>query len=408
MKKIFTTFLFSLISLLVMAQYQWVSTPKSDILSEDVVFTKLFQDSQDNIWVGCSRSTLLKYDGTNWTILDNSTLNLDNTFEFINDIYEDPQGRIWVSTGGGIACFHNNNWTTYSQSNVLPYGYGYAFDAIYFNDKMYFSVFDGVLTYDESSWVYEEIEGGQWAPGLGIDSNDQLWIAFANGFPSFRLNGTTWEEFTTDNSDICFNFLYDMHLTGTGKLWFYGPNGSACMYDGTSFTSGADLGNWGITSSIYAIHSNGVSDDIWIATNFYGPGLAHRQNGVNTFYNETHGLLSSNLVDVFVANDGSIWVIGDEFIAKGNTTSSTEQVENSIALTVSPNPTTGEVYFNYETESLPTQFEVQVFHPDGRNLKTVQQDIYESLDLNEFSSGLYFLRLIFDEGFTADVKVFKR
>ncbi len=411
MKKLLLSFFFASLTIALTAQYQWVSTPKTDILSEDVIFANLFQDSQNNIWIGCSSSTLLKYDGTNWTVIDNSTLNFSNGFEFINDIYEDPQGRIWVSSGGGIACFHNNSWTTYTNSNGLPYDYGYAYDAIYFNNKMYFSVFDGVMTYDGSSWTYEEIQGGQWISRLSEDGNGQLWISFANGFPSFRLNGNTWEEFTADNSDICFNYLYEMHLTGTGKLWFYGPNGAACRYDGTTFTSGADLGDWGmgLGTSLYGIHSDGVSDDIWIATNFTGKGLAHRQNGVNTFYDQTHGLQSGNLVDVFVANDGSVWAIGEEFVAIGNSTpTSTEDAGDEIPLTVFPNPTTGKLHLNLLTTTLPNEVNVQISYPDGRLAKNIQQYTYDPIDMSELPSGLYFLSFVFDENIGKVVKVFKQ
>jgi len=44
MKKVLCALLFVSLTFALTAQYQWVSTPKEDIVDEELVFARLFQD----------------------------------------------------------------------------------------------------------------------------------------------------------------------------------------------------------------------------------------------------------------------------------------------------------------------------------------------------------------------------
>ena len=77
----------------------------------------LIIDEKDILWVGTHEGGLVKIDDANWTVYDttNSGLPSDSVIAFaIDDNY------IWIGTGtfyGGLAKFDGTNWTVFDTSN---------------------------------------------------------------------------------------------------------------------------------------------------------------------------------------------------------------------------------------------------------------------------------------------------
>lgn len=82
-------------------------------------------DHQGNKWIGvsgdCSGGTrtpggIVKFDGTTWTVYDQS--NSDLPSDIFSSITIDNQGNKWIGTlDSGLAKFDGTNWTVYNTSN---------------------------------------------------------------------------------------------------------------------------------------------------------------------------------------------------------------------------------------------------------------------------------------------------
>lgn len=396
------------------AQYTFTKVNATELVPTSLVFLEILQTSDDNIWIACNSNKILRFDGADWILYDNTSLNLDG-FSFLKSIYEDPEGRVWFTTsGGGLTYFYEDSWTTFTAADGLPTAVNYS--AIFYNDKMYFSGSNGVMTYDGNSWVDQDIPNAfSSETQLGVDGDGNLWILFKENNSAFRSNGMTWEEVNTSNSDICYNNFNGMHTTGAGDLWFYGDDGKVCHYDGTNYTSDANLADWGIGlgGKITTIDSDGVGDDVWIASSGTGTnGLVHRKNGVNHYYTIDDGLNSNWITDLVVANDGqTIYAIsvGTLYTGKVSNSVSTKNIsakENNW--TLSPNPTDGIVMIDQQNNVLANEIKVEIFSIEGKLLSRKQQNISEGIDLSYFSTGWYALRITSENQSVNNMKVFKK
>lgn len=310
--------------------------------------------------------------------------------------------------------FYEDSWTTFTEADGLPTSVNYS--AMYYNDKMYFSGRNGVMTFDGSSWFDQDIPNVfSSETKLEIDNDGHLWVVFKTNNSAMRLIGETWEKMSTTNSNICYDEFNGMHKTGTGYLWFYGDDGKVCRYDGSDFTSEVDLANWGVGlgGKITAIDSDGVGNDIWMAASGTGSnGIVHRKNGVNHYYGIDEGLSSSWIKDLIVANDGqTIYAVINGTLYTGTESNSVSTKEISAKenkWTLYPNPTNGMVMINDENNRVTSHVTIDVFSIEGRLLFSKQQHIFEEIDLSNFPTGWYSLRVISKDQVINNMKVFKK
>ena len=78
----------------------------------------IYQDSNNNLWIGSKEEGVCKYDGQSYTYFTTDDGLADN---FVREIQEDHEGKIWFSTGQGYCYFDGQNFTTLSVSEELDY-----------------------------------------------------------------------------------------------------------------------------------------------------------------------------------------------------------------------------------------------------------------------------------------------
>ena len=211
----------------------WSFLPYPDPNFTSEYFTDILYLSDDNIWLAALNG-LYHYDGNDWTFTGN--------IESCTGFAVDSQGKIYVRTPSRILIIENNVITADYNTNNSP------------------------LT-------------GIFIAGLGVDANDNLWIAEGgiNSIQKVSSDGT-WTAYTDAEYPSIDLPLGDFHFDSNGNVWVPADLVGVLKYDGTTWTNPVKdnidlLDNYNVysiesdsTGKVYFAHQYGVTtllDDEW-------------------------------------------------------------------------------------------------------------------------------------------------
>jgi ligand-binding sensor domain-containing protein/signal transduction histidine kinase len=265
-------------------------------------------------------------------------------------LFEDRQGRLWVSIGNGmVLCRQRDSWRVFNESDGLPFAYvtsltedmdGYIWagsldEGLYRFDGARFNVLrrgDG-LSADDIGSLYCDHEANLWvgtrtgglnrlsrrklqvvagAQGLTNDftrsvaetRDGTLWVGTTGG-SLFRGGLSGFKPFRPEPVGPLVYFYASVDpvlATPDGGLW-WGGTGSLLLWKDNHlagcFTNEPWLQNVGVT----ALQNDGCGG-IWIGAS--GGQLVHWQNGHFTPFPQQ--LASGTITSLAVEPDGSLWV----------------------------------------------------------------------------------------------------
>jgi streptogramin lyase len=181
-------------------------------------------DNSNNLWI-CMYSSILKYDGINWTSIKYPASNSD--FSYLSC---DENNCIWVAGSNSILKYDGSKWDTYLYSGFRPYLSGLTIDT--FDQKWILSLY-GIILFKEGGVVTSIYE----------DDISELPIEFSisNNFPN-PFNPTTTIEYyipystfvSIEVSDILGNkvktLLNEQKYSGNYKILFDASNLTSGVY----------------------------------------------------------------------------------------------------------------------------------------------------------------------------------
>ena len=167
-------------------------------------------DLQGNVWWG-AYAALYKYDGKNWEYY--TTENSPIPCNAINDLDIDSKGVLWGCAGflgskGGLFRLEGSTWTTYTTENSdIPTSFPVCLD----------------IDSEDRVWLHCRDEGGYVSKDYG------------SGLTCF--NGNTWTSYTTENSDIPSNTIWDITIDKYNRIWLGTAEAGLACLDGTVWTN---------------------------------------------------------------------------------------------------------------------------------------------------------------------------
>ena len=172
------------------------------------------------------------------------------------------------------------------------------------NDNIWFGTSVGVQSFDGVNWISYYMSN---YPGLPSDnikvikavSNGNIWIGTDYGASIF--DGYSWTSYTSSNG-LSSNQVKSIDEDNNGGVWI-GTNQGVSHFDGNSWISysSPDLHWSGVNATDF--DSNG---DKWFATPL--GGVTHFDGTTFTVYDTSNGLLSQNVTDLLIDNQGNKWV----------------------------------------------------------------------------------------------------
>ena len=314
-----------------MQRYEYQSA--SFDLSTSTVWA-LFEDNQDNIWVGCQKRGLLllpqrkpqfrswKFadqhiniggsltsicpsdNGITWcAIQNNGVFGLDAEGRLVAHpaspqgtyiIYRDRQGGYWIGTNNGL--FTYNPFTGASQQKV-SFNNGFINAMVDDgNGNIYFSVFS------EGLWVYNTQTGevrkfsmhdddprrgrlhNDWISRLMIDSNGKLWICTASGVNCYDPQNDNFHPYGWEVI-LDYNSIEAICETRDHKFLF-GTNYGLFIYDEKKRDALPMPGAEVISNRLVCSIVEDLSGDIWCSTTI---GIWQYQRENSHFVGYVHG-----------------------------------------------------------------------------------------------------------------------
>lgn len=185
-------------------------------------------DSSDNIWLGGGPTVIgkiLKYDGSTWTLYDNTSIGTANSIEV------DGAQNIWVASGGRVCKFDGNVWTQYTVQNSVN---DLAIDG---NDTKWLATNSGLVRFDSVMTTYNTSNSNIQSDkvlAVTIDLMGNKWIGTDYGVAMF--DDTNWTFYTTSNSDLPSNDIRTIEAGPDGRIWVGTMNEGLAVFQDSTLT----------------------------------------------------------------------------------------------------------------------------------------------------------------------------
>lgn len=290
----------------------------------------ILKDQDGFLWFG-TISGLNRYDGYSCRVFrknynDSSSL-LDNSVELL---YELPDGKIWVSTGGGT-CIYNSHtekfdpdYYGYLHSLGLPSGA--VTNIIKGNNGRYWFLYENRDVYlyssiDKKAKPFRQnlnIKNLERITSIRETNDDKLWMVYQNGFLQqydLKLNKIIFNSATLQNLNKG-DYAYNLFIDSDGDIWLWALNSggflfqpkfnSVRQFNENSFPS--KLNNNLVTQVVQ--DNNGM---VWVATDHGGVNLINKKDNFSTSYllndpKNPRSLSQNSIRAMYKDDNGIIWL----------------------------------------------------------------------------------------------------
>lgn len=297
-----------------------------DGLSQSDV-TAIFQDYKGLIWMG-TQDGLNLYNGFEFTVFSHDLLDSTSiSNSFIHVIFEDSDKNLWVSTENGLNLFNRNNQTFSTfliDKKAAISKKNNVWSITEDKNKNIWAATDNQiykLTKNASSQKYEKQhiklplsiknDNIKIKKLLFISDQEMLIATENNGLFVFSPAKNNITQFTTENSKLKSNIVWDIYLDNQGTVGIATNNGVNLFNPQTKkIISSADLDRVVGNTIIKTIYED-KSGIIWIGTENDGLyKLKSLSNADHYVYSATITTsLSSNKVNVILEDrSGIIWI----------------------------------------------------------------------------------------------------
>ena len=192
----------------------------------------------DALWIASAGGGLVRVDHGIETQWKYPAAGIPTNYVF--NVAVDKAGVVWCSTDK-VSRFDGSTWTTYSSADgVFPANAARDIAIDSANNVWVSFPKHGIAKYDQQGhWSFRTLSD------LGISSSmimclnaapdGDLWVgSFTAGL--LRIHNTTVTVFSTENSSIPSNQIYDITFGSDGTVWFTSSAGMTC-FDGSVFST---------------------------------------------------------------------------------------------------------------------------------------------------------------------------
>jgi len=346
--------------------YTWIE----GITARGTGMYDIFVDSGNKVWVSTTSGLVTNNSGS-WETFDFAQ------YESYSSVCEDNYGNIWTSTQyDGVYMYNGNDWTHYNSSDGLYNNYTHVIKNGP-DGKIWVGTNSGLNYYESGNWAgYNTNDGLSGSTIMDIDFYNNVIAVGTNGGGISIWNGSSWDGYTTANSDIAGDYVTAVKYDPNGVLWIGTQNSGICRFHN---------GNWTTYNKDNSpIGTNYIKDiDIDSGNN--------KLIGTSYFNSRTGGLV--------IYNENQITGLQD-----------IEEYPSDFRLSQNyPNP------FNPSTTirfSIPeaSNVSLKVFNLLGQEIKTLVNGQLSAgsynvnFDGDDLSSGIYFYRIV-AENFSATKKL---
>lgn len=281
--------------------------------NNDKAILTLRCDENNIIWCGTISGKLLKFDGSDFSTIELSNSPLKSNYA--SPSFLDSENNVWLGTtentlktspDGLIECFDKKISSGVMDKNDAVWLAFKTGDTCLLQIKENESiVFDSTNSPFNTSKIS--------ITHLNIDNLNNLLIS-TNGHGIFKYDGTFFTNYTTENSLLPSNIVFQMVFDKDNGLWCGTTNG-LFKFDGKNWTIW-DTGNSSIPTNVVNRLIIDSEDNIWfscmdenrIVGGEYGGGLTKFDGNIMTTYNMSNSGLMANTIFGLLDDGDKLWI----------------------------------------------------------------------------------------------------
>lgn len=318
-------------------QYKFARIDVNQNLSDNQI-TCFLKDSRGFMWIG-TNSGLNRYNGFGFKVFRNDLRDPSSiSNNYVNSIFEDPHGRIWVNNiyGTKVTDIYNpqtERFGAYSDSLLRTYEIpsGRILNIIKDSNKHFWFIHEsaGIYRYNPEKQLTEQVMYAtadsmafrqNWVCSLAEGRNGVFWIILADG-SLVKLNGNNLQVTQKEKSLTKRNHgqLYDYQLISDkdGNVWIYtsNANGGVFYYD----TQQKTFQFFNESEPKRRLNNNIVrglvednNGDIWVATDHGGINLIDKKTLKVQYLqhdpDDISSLSHNGTTTIYKDDEGIVWV----------------------------------------------------------------------------------------------------
>lgn len=193
----------------------------------------ILHDSNQDYWFGGYGLSLIADDFiVDQYFTNNSVLPSNN----IQEIVENPDGRVWVGTSEGLVSIDQQIWTVHTSSVSQVLSDNIRVLEILETNELLVGTVSGIGIFDGVDWSFLNTNNSDLPSNCITDIKKDVasgfWVATCdNGIAHF--NGSNWQLFNTSNSGIASDFVTSIEISSDSTLWIAtGESGLSVYKDG--------------------------------------------------------------------------------------------------------------------------------------------------------------------------------
>jgi signal transduction histidine kinase/ligand-binding sensor domain-containing protein len=275
-----------------------------------LLFSRFFQDKQQNLWLGTEGQGLYRLQKQTVAIY---AMNHKSLALGVYPIFEDHVGAIWIGAWAqGLSRLYEGRFTNYGVADGLP------------------ALLVTALTEDSQGRLWIGTHGGlailtnghlqkPTTPALPEgtvvqailqDRHGTLWFGSDRGLWRFK-NGVT--DLLTPHDGLASSDIRVIIESASGDLWFGGYGGLTRLHDGNfSHLTEED----GLPSNNIRSLYEDADQTLWIGT--YDNGLGRLRGSHFTRYRKRDGLFSNGVFQILETRNGNLWMSSNQGIYRVN------------------------------------------------------------------------------------------
>jgi signal transduction histidine kinase/streptogramin lyase len=284
-----------------------------------LLFSRFFQDKQQNLWLGTEGQGLYRLQKQTVAIY---AMNHKSLALGVYPIFEDHAGAIWVGAWAqGLSRLYNGQFTNYGVADGLPalLVTALAEDS---QDRLWIGTHGGLAILTNGHLqkpTTPALPEGTVVQAILQDRNGTLWFGSDRGLWRLR-DGVT--DHLTPRDGLASQDIRVIIESASGDLWFGGYGGLTRLHDGhfSHLTEEDGLPS----NNIRALYED-ADHTLWIGT--YDNGLGRLQGSHLTRYRKRDGLFSNGVFQILETSNGNLWMSSNQGIYRVNKQELTEFAE---------------------------------------------------------------------------------